>query len=202
MTSHAPSAMNPKVDGFLSRAKRWQPELEKLRLICLDCGLIEELKWGKPCYVHQGSNLIILQGFKDFCALLFTAGALLDDPDNVLKLPGENTQAARRMTFTDVTDIKDLEQVIKRYIQNAKAVKESGKKVAFKKPKEFSVPAELQSHFDQMPEVKMAFYALTPGRQRAYLMHFSGAKQAKTRTARIEKCTPQILDGQGLNDVY
>lgn len=202
MSANTQLLMNPKVDDFLSRSKRWQAELEALRMISLDCQLTEELKWGKPCYVHQGSNIIILQGFKDFCALLFTAGALVKDPEGLLQLPGENTQAARRMTFTSVAQITEIEDIIKSYIKDAMAVKEAGLKVVFKKPMEFTVPAELQSQFDQMPEFKTAFYALTPGRQRAYLMHFSGAKQSTTRTSRIEKCTPQILDGQGLNDAY
>lgn len=202
MSTDTQPVMNPKVDRYLSKVTKWQAELEMLRMLCLDCQLTEEFKWGKPCYVHQGSNIIVLQGFKDFCALLFTAGVLLKDPDGILKLPGENTQAARRMTFTNVAQINEAEDTIKAYLKDAMAVKEAGLKVAFKKPKEFAVPTELQSQFDQMPALKTAFYALTPGRQRAYLMHFSGAKRSATRSARIEKCAPQILDGQGLNDAY
>lgn len=192
--------MNPKVDAYISKAKTWREETEKLRTISLDCGLTEELKWGKPCYTFQESNVVIIQGFKDSCALLFCKGALLKDAKGVLKKPGENTQAARRIEFTSVREIVKMEPLLKAYIREAMEVEEAGLEVTYKKPEEHSVPEEFQKKLDAMPALKKAFAALTPGRQRLYLMHFSTAKQSKTREARIEKCIPQILDGKGLNE--
>jgi len=191
--------MNPKVDKYLSRAKTWQEEFEKLRMIILDCGLTEELKWGKPCYTFQKSNIVIIQGFKEFCALLFCKGALLNDPNGILKKPGENTQAARRIPFTSVREIVEMEPILKAYIYEAIEVEKAGLKVNFKKNPE-PIPEELQKKLDEIPSLKTAFAALTPGRQRGYILYFSGAKQSKTREARVEKCMPQILNGKGLND--
>ncbi|MDB6120597.1 MAG: hypothetical protein JWO08_4378 [Verrucomicrobiaceae bacterium] len=189
--------MNPQVDAYLSKAKTWREETEKLRTICLGCGLTEELKWGKPCYSFQESNVVIIQGFKDCCALLFCKGALLKDAKDVLKKPGENTQAARRMEFTSAEEITKLAPLIKAFIREAMEVEEAGLEVTYKKPEEYTVPEEFQKKMDAMPALKKAFTALTPGRQRFYLMHFSSAKQAKTREARIEKCIQPILDGKG-----
>ena len=191
--------MNPKVDEYLRKAKKWQQEMEKLRQISLVCGLTEELKWGKPCYTFQESNIVIIQGFKEFCALLFCKGALLNDPNGILKKPGENTQAARRIPFTSVREIVEMEPILKAYIYEAIEVEKAGLKVNFKKNPE-PIPEELQKKLDEIPSLKTAFAALTPGRQRGYILYFSGAKQSKTREARVEKCMPQILNGKGLND--
>jgi uncharacterized protein YdeI (YjbR/CyaY-like superfamily) len=189
--------MNPKVDGYLRRAKKWQEEMKKLRRISLDCGLTEELKWGKPCYTFQKSNIVIIQGFKEFCALLFTKGALLKDPNGILRKFG--WQAARRIPFTNVREIVEMEPVLKAYIREAMEVEKAGLKVTLKKNPE-PIPEELQNKLDESPALKAAFEALTPGRQRGYILYFSGAKQSKTRTSRIEKCMRQILNGKGLND--
>ena len=193
------NSMNPKVASYLSRSKKWREELEKLRMIILGCGLTEELKWGKPCYTFQESNIVILQGFKEFCALLFAKGALLNDPNRILKKPGENTQAARRIPFTNVREIVKLEPVLKAYIKEAIAMEKAGLEVTYKKNPE-PIPEELQNKLDENPALKTAFKALTPGRQRAYVLYFSAAKQSKTRESRVEKCMPQILNGKGLND--
>ncbi len=193
------SRMNPKVDTYLNRAKKWQREMEKLRAIALDCELTEELKWGKPCYTFRESNVIILQGFKESCAILFTKGALLKDPDDILEKPGQSTQGARRIPFTNAQDIVDMETTLKAYIGEAIEAEKAGLKVAFKKNPE-PVPEELQNKLDADAALKTAFESLTPGRQRAYILYFSGAKQSKTRESRIEKCMPRILDGMGLND--
>ncbi|HTG26641.1 MAG TPA: YdeI/OmpD-associated family protein [Methylomirabilota bacterium] len=190
--------MNRKVDGYLKRSK-WQQELEKLRNISLACGLTEELKWGKPCYTFQNSNIVILQGFKEFCALLFAKGALLNDPNGLLEKPGESTQAARRIPFTNVREITEIEPVLKAYINEAMAAEKAGLEVEFKKNPE-PIPEELQNKLDENPALKTAFRALTPGRQRGYILYFSAAKQSKTRESRIEKWMPQILSGKGLND--
>jgi uncharacterized protein YdeI (YjbR/CyaY-like superfamily) len=190
---------NPKVDVFLERANSWQTEMKKLRKILLDCQLTEELKWAKPCYTYQGSNIVIVQGFKDFCAVLFPKGALLKDAKKLLEKPGKNTQAGRRLTFTDGKQITGMESTIKAYVREAIKVEEAGLKVALKKKPE-PVPEELQDKLDANPTFKSAFKALTPGRQRAYILYFSAAKQAKTRAARIEKYAPKILKGQGIND--
>ena len=191
--------MNPKVDFFFNKAKNWQEEFEKLRMIILACGLIEELKWGKPCYTFQNSNIVIIQGFKEFRALLFAKGALLNDPNSILEKPGENTQAARRIPFTSVREIVELEPILKAYIHEAIAAEKAGLKVDFKKNPE-PVPEELQNKLDEVPTLKTAFAALTPGRQRGYVLYFSAPKQCKTRESRVEKCMQQILNGKGLND--
>jgi uncharacterized protein YdeI (YjbR/CyaY-like superfamily) len=190
---------NPKVDAYVSRAKKWQKEFEKLRMIILGCPLTEELKWGKPCYTFQNSNVVILQGFKEFCALLFAKGALLKDPNGLLEKPGESTQAARRIPFTNVREIVKWESVLKAYINEAIAAQKAGLEVEFKKNPE-PVPEELQNRLEESPAFKTAFEALTPGRQRGYILYVSAAKQSKTRESRIEKWRQQILKGKGLND--
>jgi uncharacterized protein YdeI (YjbR/CyaY-like superfamily) len=191
------NSMNPKVDGYLRKAEKWREEMEKLRMIILDCQLTEELKWGKPCYTFQKSNILIIQGFKEFCALLFCKGALLNDPNGILKKFG--WQAARRIPFTNVREIVEMERILKAYIYEAIEVEKAGLEVNFKKNPE-PIPEELQNKLDEIPALKTAFDALTPGRQRAYILYFSGAKQSKTRESRVEKCTQQILKGKGLND--
>lgn len=192
--------MNPKIDVYLSKAKKWQAEMAKLRTIVLDCQLTEELKWGKPCYTFQESNVVLIIGFKEYCALLFCKGALLKDAHGILIKPGENTQAARQIRFTNVREIVEMEPILKSYIHEAGEVEKAGLKVNFKKNTEFIVPEELQNKLDEIPALKTAFEALTPGRQRAYILHFSAPKQSKTRESRVEKCMPQILNGKGLND--
>ena len=189
--------MNPKVDEYLRKAKKWQQEMEKLRQISLVCGLTEELKWGKPCYTFQESNIVIIQGFKEFCALLFCKGALLKDPKRILKKFG--WQAARRIPFTNVREIGEMEPILRTYIHEAIEAEKAGLEVKLKKNPE-PIPEEFQKRLDEIPALKAAFDALTPGRQRAYILYFSGAKQPKTRESRVEKCTRQILDGKGLND--
>jgi uncharacterized protein YdeI (YjbR/CyaY-like superfamily) len=191
---------NPKVEGYLSRSK-WREELKKLRRIILDCGLIEELKWGKPCYTFQNSNVVILQGFKGTCALLFAKGALLNDASGILEKPGESTQAARRIPFTNVREIGEMEPILKTYINEAIEAEKAGLKVEFRKNPE-PIPEELQNKLDEIPALKTAFDALTPGRQRGYILYFSAPKQSKTRKSRVEKCMRQILKGKGLNDVF
>jgi len=189
--------MNPKVDGYLRKAKKWQEEMTKLRRISLDCGLTEELKWGKPCYTFQTSDIVIIQGFKEFCALLFCKGALLKDPNGILKKFG--WQAARRIPFSNVREIVEMEPILKAYIHEAIEAEKAGLKVNYKKNPE-PIPEELQNKLDEIPALKAAFDALTPGRQRGYILYFSGAKQSKTRASRVKKCMPQILKGKGLND--
>ena len=189
--------MNPKVDEYLRRAKKWQKEMEKLRRISLACGLTEVSKWGKPCYTFQKSNIVIIQGFKEFCALLFCKGALLKDPRGLLKKFG--WQAARRIPFTNVREIVEMEPVLKAYIREAIEAERAGLKVKYKKNPE-PIPEELQNKLDEMPDLKTAFDELTPGRQRGYILYFSRAKQSKTRKSRVEKCMLQILKGKGLND--
>lgn len=195
----AKSDKNAEVDAFLSKAGQWRKELEALRELVLQCPLTEELKWGKPCYTFQGSNIVILQAFKETCALLFAKGALLKDPKGILEKPGENTQAARRIPFTGVKEITALGSVIRSYIHEAIEAEKAGLEVAFKKEPE-PAPEELQIKLGQNAAFKAAFESLTPGRRRAYILHFSGAKQSQTRAARIEKCLPRILEGKGLND--
>jgi uncharacterized protein YdeI (YjbR/CyaY-like superfamily) len=190
--------MNPKVDFFFSKAKKWHEEFEKLRTIVLDCGLTEELKWGKPCYSFQKSNVVLIHGFKDYCALLFFKGALLKDPQCILIQQTENVQAARQLRFTNGREIVKMEPVLKAYIKQAK--EKAGLKVNFKKTSEFKIPEEFQDRLNEMPGLKAAFDALTPGRQRGYILYFSAAKQSKTRESRVEECMPQILNGKGLND--
>ena len=189
--------MNPQVDEYLRKAKKWREEFAKLRMIVLDCGLTEELKWGKPCYTFQESNIVIIQGFKEFCALLFCKGALLEDPNRILKKFG--WQAARRIPFTNVREIGEMESILRTYIHEAIEAEKAGLEVNLKKNPE-PIPEEFQTKLDEMPALKAAFDALTPGRQRAYILYFSGAKQPKTRESRVEKCMRQILDGKGLND--
>jgi uncharacterized protein YdeI (YjbR/CyaY-like superfamily) len=189
--------MNPKVDGFLAKAKKWQEEMKKLRIINLGCRLTEELKWGKPCYTFQKSNIVIIQGFKEFCALLFCKGALLKDSNGILKKFG--WQAARRIPFSNVREIVEMEPILKTYIHEAIEAEKAGLKVNYKRNPE-PIPEELQNKLDEIPALKTAFDALTPGRQRGYILYFSGAKQSKTRESRVEKCMAQILKGKGLND--
>ncbi len=192
--------MNPKVDAYLSKAKKWRKEMEKLRGILLGCQLTEELKWGKPCYTFQTSNVVIILPLKDYCALLFCKGALLKDTHGILVKAGENTQAARQIRFTHFREIVERESILKGYIQQAIEVEKAGLEVTYKKITEFKVPEELQKKLDEIPALKTAFKALTPGRQRGYLLYFSSAKQATTRESRVQKCMPQILKGKGLND--
>ena len=194
------TTMNPKVDFFFSKAKKWKEEFEKLRAIVLDCGLSEELKWGKPCYTFQKSNMVLIHGFKDYCALLFFKGALLKDAKGILVQQTENVQAARQVRFTNIREIVKMEPVLKAYIKEAIEVERAGLKVTYKKTSEFKVPEEFQNKLDQIPALKAAFDALTPGRQRGYLFYFSQAKQSKTRESRVEKCMRQILSGKGLDD--
>ncbi|RKE81568.1 hypothetical protein EGI15_21110 [Chryseobacterium cucumeris] len=192
--------MNPKVNFFFENAGQWQEEFEKLRAIALSTELVEDLKWGCPCYTYEGKNIFLIHGFKEYCALLFFKGALMKDPDHILIQQSKNVQAARQIRFTEVAQINDLEEVIRSYMFQAVEIEESGAKVEMKKTKEFEMAEEFQEKLDQDPALQEAFKALTPGRQRAYLLHFSSAKQSKTREARIEKCIPQIMDGIGLND--
>lgn len=192
--------MNPKVNFFFEKATQWKEEFEKLRTIALSTELVEDLKWGCPCYTYEGKNIFLIHGFKEYCALLFFKGALMKDPDHLLIQQTENVQAARQIRFTDVEQINDLEDILRQYMFEAVEIEESGAKVEMKKTKEFEMAEEFQEKLDQNPALQDAFKALTPGRQRAYLLHFSSAKQSKTREARIEKCIPQIMDGIGLND--
>jgi len=190
--------MNPKVDEYLGKAKKWQEEFEKLRMIILDCGLTEELKWGCPCYTFEKSNIVLIHGFKEYCALLFFKGALLKDPKDILIQQTENVQAGRQIRFTNVREIVKMKTVLKAYIHEAK--EKAGLKVKYKKTSEFKIPEELQNKLDDTPALRKAFDALTPGRQRGYIFYFSQPKQSKTRAARVEKSTHQILNGKGLND--
>ncbi len=192
--------MNPKVDFYFNKAKNWQEELEQLRGIVLNCGLTEELKWGCPCYTFQKSNIVLIHVFKEYCAVLFFKGALLNDTNGILVQQTENVQAARQMRFTNVREIKEIQPILKAYINEAIEVEKAGLKVELKKPTEFKMAAEFQTKLDEIPALKTAFEALTPGRQRAYLLHFSAPKQSKTRESRVEKCMFQILNGKGLND--
>jgi uncharacterized protein YdeI (YjbR/CyaY-like superfamily) len=192
--------MNPKVDFFFNNAKQWQEEFEQLRTIVLDCGLTEELKWGVPCYTYQNSNIVLIHGFKEYCALLFHKGALLKDPVGILIQQTENVQAARQIRFTNIEEIVEMEHILKAYIQEAIEVEKAGLEVEYKETSEFNMPEEFQERLDASPDLKTAFEVLTPGRQRGYLLYFSGAKQSKTRAARVEKYIPQILAGKGLND--
>lgn len=194
--------MNPKVDNFIEKAKKWQDEMEKLRMIVLDCQLKEELKWGVPCYTYQNSNVVLIHGFKEYCALLFFKGALLSDPDKILVRQTENVQAGRQIRFTQLSRIVELEPILKSYIFEAVEIQKAGLEVILKKPAEATVPAEFQKSMDEFPELKLAFERLTPGRQRAYLLYFSDPKQSKTRESRIEKSIPNILSGRGLNEEY
>ena len=192
--------LNPTVDAVLAKAKKWKDEMLKLREVALDSNLQEDFKWGQPCYTLDGHNVVLIHGFKEYCALLFFKGALMKDPKGILIQQTDNVQAARQIRFTSMQEIVKLEKVVKSYIKNAIAVEKSGAKVEFKKTAEFNFPEELERKMDELPALRTAFEALTPGRQRAYLLHFSSAKQAKTRESRIEKCAPRILDGKGMDD--
>jgi uncharacterized protein YdeI (YjbR/CyaY-like superfamily) len=194
--------MNPKVDFYFDKAEKWQKEVEKLRTIVLDCPLNEELKWGCPCYTYQDSNIVLIHVFKEYCALLFFKGSLLSDPDDLLIQQTKNVQAARQIRFTNLREIIQQAATLKAYIYEAIELEKAGLKVKLKKATEFPIPEEFQRKLDKKPALKKAFYALTPGRQRGYLLHFAAPKQSKTREARIEKCTPDILKGKGLNDDY
>lgn len=200
MNSDQTSKMNPSVNGFIRKNKKWQPELEALRMIALDCQLTEEVKWRSPCYTFEGHNIAIMIPLKEYCAFSFFKGVLLKDANGILDTPGENTQSARLIRFTSVQEIVEMEPILKAYIQEAIEVEKAGLKVAFKKSTEFPVPEEFQNKLNETPALKTAFDALTPGRQRAYLLHFSAPKQSKTRESRVEKSIQQILDGKGLDD--
>lgn len=190
---------NPKVDRFIERATDWQQVIEKLREISLECGLTEDLKWGKPCYAHDGSNVAIVQPFKDSCAYMFFKGALLADPEGILEAPGANSRIAKRIPFAGLADVERLEPVVRAYIAEAVKAEEAGLIVEVENNPE-PVPAELQSRLDDDPALKTAFQRLTPGRQRAYILHISSAKQSRTRANRVEKHAPRILEGKGMND--
>ncbi len=194
------SIINPKVDFYFAKGKNWQKEIESLRMIVLDCGLTEELKWGCPCYTFEKNNIVLIHVFKEYCALLFFKGALLKDAKHILIRQTKNVQAARQARFIDVREIAKLETTLKKYIKEAIEVEKAGLKVDLKKTAEYHIPEEFKNKLDKTPSLKTAFYALTPGRQRAYLLYFSAPKQSKTREARIEKCSKQILNGKGLND--
>jgi len=192
--------MNPKVDFYFNKAQKWQQELEQLRMIALDCGLTEDLKWGCPCYTFNKSNIVLIHVFKDYCAFLFFKGVLLNDANGILIQQTENVQAARQIRFTGLLQIIEMEHILKAYINEAIEVEKAGLKVELKKTAEFNMPTEFQYKLDTIPALKTAFEALTPGRQRAYMLHFSAPKQSKTRESRIEKYIPQILNGKGLDD--
>ena len=191
---------NPKVDAFLRKTEKWQEEFKNLRRIILDCGLTEELKWGVPCYTFENKNVVLIHGFKEYCAILFVKGALLKDANNVLIQQTENVQAARQVRFTNVQEIVEQETILKAYIHEAVEVEKAGMKVNYKKTSEYIIPEEFQIKLNEIPALKTAFKALTPGRQRAYIYYFSQPKQSKTRKSRVEKYVPQILSGKGLND--
>ena len=192
--------MNPKVDEYLGKIRNWQVESEKLRKIVLDCGLTEELKWGKPCYTYKNSNIVIIQGFKTYCALLFFKGVLLKDPNGILVKTGENTHVGRQARFTSAQEIIKKESILKSYIHEAVEAEKAGLKVPEKEKEELEYSEEFTKKLEEMPALKTAFKSLTPGRQRAYIFYFNQAKQAKTRESRIEKCMSKILAGKGLND--
>ncbi|KKB93806.1 MULTISPECIES: YdeI/OmpD-associated family protein [Bacillus] len=194
------SRTNPKVDEFLSKAKKWKEEFEKLRTIILDCELTEDFKWMHPCYTYNNKNVVLIHGFKEYCALLFHKGALLQDAHGILIQQTENVQAARQIRFTTVQEINELENILKAYIHEAIEVEKAGLKVDVNKNIELNIPEELKNKFDEIPALKTAFEALTPGRQRAYTLYFSQAKQSKTRESRVEKYVQKILDGKGLKD--
>ncbi len=192
--------MNPKVDWYFNKTGKWQKEIAKLRTIVLDCGLNEELKWGCPCYTLGENNIVLIHVFKDYCAILFFKGALLKDAKSILIQQTKNVQAARQIRFTNIHEIIELESILKAYINEAIKVEKAGLKVPMKAVTEFAIAEEFQTALDENPKLKKAFYALTPGRQRGYLLHFSSAKQSKTRAARVEKATEQIMQGKGLED--
>ena len=192
--------MNPKVDFFFDKATKWQKEYEKLRTIILDCGLIEELKWGCPCYMFEKTNIVLIHGFKEYCAVLFFKGALLNDPNDILIQQTKNVQAARQVRFTSAREIVEMKTILKGYIYEAIEVEKAGLKVKLKKTSEYKIPEEFQKKLNKTPALKTAFKALTPGRQRAYIFYFSQPKQSKTRESRVDKYIKQILKGKGLND--
>jgi len=192
--------MNPKVDFYFNKEKKWQEEIEKLRAIILECGLTEELKWGVPCYTFQNSNVVLIHVFKEYCAILFIKGALLNDTKGILIQQTENVQAGRQVRFTNLQEIIHLIPILKTYIHEAVEVEKAGLKVPFKKTAEYKIPEEFLNKLTEIPALKKAFEALTPGRQRAYIFYFSQPKQSKTRQARVEKYIPQILKGKGLDD--
>lgn len=192
--------MNPKADFFFEKEGAWQKEYQKLRTLVLQCGVTEEVKWGCPCYTYNNSNIVLIHGFKDYCALLFFKGALLGDTENLLIQQTENVQSARQMRFTSLKEITSQQRTIKEYIFEAIEVEKAGLKVTLKKVDEYKVPEEFQVRLKKSKALKKAFDSLTPGRQRAYLLHFSQAKQSSTREARIEKCIPKIMEGKGMNE--
>ena len=194
------SKPNPKADFYFSKSEKWQKEMKKLRTIALGCGLTEELKWGCPSYTLGKTNIVLIHEFKEYCVYLFFKGALMKDPKGILIQQTKNVQAARQIRFTGVQEITKLETTLKAYIKQAIAVEKAGLKVEFKTAAQFEMPDEFRSRLDAMPALRRAFEALTPGRQKGYLLHFSSAKQSKTREARVEKCIPLILDGMGLDD--
>jgi len=194
------NSTNPKVDFYFNKAQKWQEEIEQLRNIILNCGLTEELKWGCPCYTLNKSNIVLIHTFKEYCALLFFKGALMDDPNGILVQQTENVQSGRQIRFTSVEEISELQTALKGYIHNAIEVEKAGLKVELKTPAEFKVAEEFQYKLDKIPALKTAFEALTPGRQRGYLLYFSAAKQSKTREDRVEKYMAKILAGKGLDD--
>lgn len=191
---------NPKVDKYVEKDKNWQKELVQMREIALGCKLEENLKWGCPCYTFEENNVVLIHVFKEYCAYLFFKGALMKDPQGILVQQTKNVQSARQIRFTDVKEIKKMKSVLKSYIQEAIEIEKSGQKVDFKKTDQFKIPEEFQNKLNEIPELKTAFEALTPGRQRAYLLHFAAPKQSKTRESRIEKSMQQIFKGKGLND--
>ncbi len=194
--------MNLQVNDYISKSEKWPKELERLRMICLDCGLTEELKWDQPCYTFQHRNVVIIGELKDHCVLSFFKGALLYDAEVILLKPGEHTQSGRWIKFSNIQQIVEMEPILKAYIYEAIEVEKAGLKVTLKTTADFIIPGEFQNKLDAMPALNTAFYALTPGRQRAYLLHFAAPKQSKTREARVEKYIPQILSGKGLIDDY
>ena len=194
------SKLNPKVDFYFSKAKKWKQELEALRTIILDCHVAEELKWGVPCYTFQKKNIVLIHVFKEYWRMLFFKGALLKDAHGILIQQTKNTQAVRQIRFTNVREIEEMELIVKAYVYEAIEVEKAGLKVDLKRTSEFTIPDEFQRKLDAIPGLKTAFEALTPGRQRAYILHFSAPKQSKTRESRVEKCMEQILNGRGLDD--
>ncbi|MEF7440752.1 YdeI family protein [Paenibacillus lautus] len=191
---------NTKIDPYFNKLKKWKEEFGLLREIALDCGLTEDFKWMHPCYTFDGKNIVLIHGFKDYCALLFHKGALLKDPHGILIQQTENVQAARQIRFTNAQDIDEMQLIVRAYITEAIEVEKAGLQVNFKKNTDYTIPVELVNKFEEVPNLKEAFEALTPGRQRAYILHFSAPKQAKTRESRVEKYIPHILNGKGLND--
>jgi uncharacterized protein YdeI (YjbR/CyaY-like superfamily) len=196
----AKSSMNPKVDFYFNKEKNWPDEIKKLRAILLECKLTEVLKWGVPCYTSEESNIVLIHVFKEYCALLFFKGALLKDPDGILVQQTKNVQAARQIRFTHVQEIVEAKTILKAYVREAIEVEKAGLKVVYKKSTDFRIPEEFKNKLEEMPALKKAFHALTPGRQRGYILYFSSAKQSKTRESRIEKYSKQILNGKGLED--